>query len=125
MFHNNAATRAGAFLLAVSLSVSAGGPASASDDIEWRQSNQQKRISEGFKTGQLTRAEYIRLQAEQARIAEMKSNALADGVIDSGERDRIVRAQQEAGRHIYIEKHDSETRWGFWRPFARHWWQGL
>ena len=99
--------------------------AMANDEIGLRQNNHQKRIAEGFRAGLLTRHEYVILQAEQARIGELYRVALTDGVVDTTERTQIMRAQQEAGRHIYIRKHDAETRWGYYRPVYRAWWQGL
>lgn len=90
----------------------------SADQIDRRQAEQERRIQEGVRSGQLTRGEYRQLEAEQARIREMERRAKADGHVDRAERARIEAAQNAANRHIYQEKHDSETR-GSWR----RWWR--
>ena len=89
------------------------------DEIDRRQQTQQRRLEAGFRSGQLTRGEYLRLQAEQARIAQVERRAERDGRIDPYERAWISRAQNEASRHIYVERHDGESRWNRW---YRRWW---
>jgi hypothetical protein len=88
-------------------------------DIDRRQENQQKRIQHGVRTGEITRSEYQRLQAEQARIAELERRAKADGYLSASERAYLRSAQNEANRHIYQEKHDGEKRAHGYRP----WWR--
>jgi hypothetical protein len=93
------------------------------DEIDQRQANQQQRIEQGRRDGSLTREEYRRLMAEQERIADMERRAKGDGRVDRHEAARIRQAQDEASRHIYQERHDSETsnqRFG-WRFWWRRW----
>ena len=85
-------------------------------DIDRTQANEQARINAGVRDGSLTRGEAARLQAEQRRIEHMESRAKADGHISRAEHDRIRRAQEEASRHIYQERHDSQSR------NSRRWW---
>ncbi|GMV59709.1 MAG: hypothetical protein AMXMBFR72_28030 [Betaproteobacteria bacterium] len=74
-----------------------------------RDINQEKRIEQGLQSGQLNTREAARLQAEQARIDRMESNALRDGQLTAQERARINAAQNKAGADIYKQKHDAQT----------------
>lgn len=97
------------------LSITAALSTSASaDQIDTRQSYQQQRIQQGVRSGQVTRGEYVKLEAEQARIAAMERRAKADGHVDRREAAQIRSAQNEASRHIYQESHDSQKRWFRW-----------
>ncbi|MFM9939261.1 MAG: hypothetical protein ACKVP7_07185 [Hyphomicrobiaceae bacterium] len=89
-------------------------------EIDARQSNQETRIQQGLRSGDLTRREAAALEAEQARIRALERNAQRDGRIDGREAAQIRRAQDEASRHIYQERHDSERRGDGWRN--RRWW---
>jgi uncharacterized membrane protein YebE (DUF533 family) len=89
-------------------------------EIDSRQANQEQRIRQGLRDGSLTRYEAERLIAEQRRIQDMESAAKRDGYISRSERAAIDRAQDNASRHIYQERHDGESRhsrWGW-----RRWW---
>jgi uncharacterized protein HemX len=79
-------------------------------DIDRAQANEAARIQAGVRDGSLTRREAAGLQSEQRRIQQMESRAKADGHISRAEHDQIRRAQETASRHIYQERHDSETR---------------
>lgn len=90
-------------------------------NIDQRQYRQQQRIQQGVRSGQLTRWEAARLQAEQARIRRMEAAAKRDGHVDRYEAARIRAAQNAAGRHIAQEKHDGQRRYGGgWAK--RRWW---
>ena len=93
------------------------GVASAHDnstsDIDARRVQQEKRIREGVRSGELTGREYYKLEKEQAQIRRMERDAKADGYVSSAERARIKAAQNQASRDIYAEKHDGEKAW--WR----------
>ncbi|MEZ5856873.1 MAG: hypothetical protein R3D67_19825 [Hyphomicrobiaceae bacterium] len=93
--------------------------------IDQRQANQQSRIWQGVRSGQLTPSETRKLQAEQARIRALEHRAKADGYVSRTEARRIASAQRTASRHIEQEKHDAQTRGnpgrrpGLWK---RGWW---
>ena len=90
----------------------------STSDIDAAQANQTARIQQGIRDGSLTRSEAANLKAEQRRIEILESRAKADGHISRGEHDQIRAAQQNASKHIYQERHDSERRgWGW-----RRWW---
>ena len=77
--------------------------------IDQRQKDQQQRIDQGVKSGQLNRKEAARLEKGQARIQKMKIKATADGKVTAKERARIAKAQDREGRRIAREKHDKQT----------------
>ena len=91
--------------------------AASADEVDRRQARQEQRIQEARRSGELTRREYIALEAEQARIRDLERRAKADGRIDAREAAQIRSAQNEASRHIRAESTDNEKR-GFWR----RWW---
>ena len=107
-----------ALIAAGATAASAWGTSNSS--IDRTQANQEARIREGLRDGSLTRREAADLAAEQRRIQAMESAAKRDGAVTRSEQAAIQRAQEAAGRHIYQERHDNETRlsrWGW-----RRWW---
>ena len=76
--------------------------------IDQRQSNQQKRIDDGVKSGDLTQKETARLQENQARIQRMEDKARADGKISREEARRIEHAQDQQNKAIARERNDKQ-----------------
>jgi hypothetical protein len=74
-----------------------------------RDINQQQRIENGLKSGQLTTREAAKLEREEARIDRAQSRALKDGVLSDAEKNRIERMQNHASRDIAHESHDAQT----------------
>ena len=74
-----------------------------------RNVNQQERIEQGLKSGQLNTREAARLEGEEARVDKLESRALSDGKLTDQERARIDRAQNQVSRDIYREKHDAQV----------------
>jgi len=74
-----------------------------------RNVNQQTRIADGLKSGQLNTAEAARLEQEQARIAKAEQHALKDGKLSEGEQHKIDRMQDAASADIHAQKHDAQT----------------
>jgi uncharacterized protein HemX len=107
-------------ILAIALVVAGAGAANAygtsTRDIDAAQANQAARIRDGIRDGSLTRSEAASLAAEQRRIQQLESRAKADGVMTRSEHDQIRRAQENASKHIYQERHDSEV------SKRRRWW---
>jgi hypothetical protein len=79
--------------------------------IDQRQANQERRIEEGLRSGQLTWNEAQRLREGQRQIRRMERQALADGRITPREAARIEYAQDEEGRRIAQERHDRQARY--------------
>lgn len=77
-------------------------------NIDQRQANQQRRIDEGVKSGELTPREAARLQKGQAHIQKMEDRARADGVVTEKEHTKIAHAQDKQSRLIKREKHDRQ-----------------
>jgi hypothetical protein len=106
-------------MTSVGAATSASAWGSSSNDIDRTQANQAARINQGLRDGSLTRREAADLIAEQRRIQALESAAKRDGHLSRSERAEIERAQNSASRHIYQERHDSESRnrrWGWgWR----------
>jgi CRISPR/Cas system-associated endoribonuclease Cas2 len=78
--------------------------------VNQRQHNQQQRIQQGVQTGELTRGETRRLQAEQRGIRQEERAYKADGQLTRAERADLHSDQNHASRNIYSEKHDAEVR---------------
>ena len=80
-------------------------------EIKERQKNQQERIDEGVTSGELTKKETLKLEAEQAKIQKKKRRFKRnDGKIGPKERAKLEQEQDKASKHIYQEKHDAQTR---------------
>lgn len=77
--------------------------------IDARQANQQQRIDQGVKSGQLNQKEAARLQKGQANVQKMEDKAKSDGVVTKGERARITAAQDRQSRRIFKQKHDAQV----------------
>ena len=82
----------------------------ATPNIDKRQAEQQKRIDQGVKSGQLTDKEAVRLNKGQAKVQKMEDKAKADGVVTAKERQRIEREQNKKSRNIAREKHDKQKK---------------
>ena len=74
-----------------------------------RNVNQQQRIEQGLKSGQLNTREAARLEREEAKVDRMQSRALRDGKLSPEEAARIKAEQNKVSRDIYREKHDAQT----------------
>jgi hypothetical protein len=80
----------------------------AADTVQ-RDVNQQNRIEDGLKSGQLNTKEAGKLEKEESRVDKMQSNALKDGKMTDAEKARIEKAQNKVSSDIYKEKHDTQT----------------
>jgi hypothetical protein len=65
-----------------------------------RDVNQENRIEQGLKSGQLTTGEAAKLERGEARIDRMEKNALKDGNLSPQEAARIQRAQNQESAQI-------------------------
>src|SRR5712671_3669465 len=70
-----------------------------------RRENQQARIAQGVKSGQLTPAETAKLEKQVA--ADRKANG---GTLTASEKKQINREQNQASRNIYRKKHNAATQ---------------
>jgi hypothetical protein len=76
-----------------------------------REANQDQRISNGLKTGQMTSGEAARADRTQANIDRQVHNdrAANGGTLTGQEKQQISGEQNAASRQIYNEKHNSNT----------------
>ena len=78
-------------------------------DVVQRDVNQQNRIEQGLKSGQLTTKEAGKLEREEGRVDRMEANALKDGKMTAAEKQRIERAENKVSKDIYQDKHNAQT----------------
>jgi len=95
---------AAAALLAVTLP--------ADQKIAQRKENQQDRIAQGVKSGQLTAGETARLENREARLnKETRTDRAANGgKLTSTEKQQVNRQQNRMSRAIYKDKHNSAVQ---------------
>jgi len=84
------------------------------NQVGQRRENQQDRIAQGVKSGQLTAGETAKLENQQRGInqqvaADRKANG---GPLTAGEKTQINREQNHASRNIYNKKHNGATQPG-------------
>ncbi|HXF77277.1 MAG TPA: hypothetical protein VN598_00325 [Usitatibacter sp.] len=72
-----------------------------------RNVNQQDRIEQGLKSGQLSTGEAAKLEKGEARVQKMEANANKDGTLTGAEKARIQKAQNAESRAIDRDKHNA------------------
>ena len=82
----------------------------AAGSINRIEHREQARIHQGIRSGELTRAEARRLEAQQARIRVNERFARADGNLSLKEREKLHKELRHASRNIYRQKHDNQDR---------------
>src|SRR2546428_13535875 len=79
--------------IAAALGLAFCGAAFAQAGTIQRDVNQQQRIEQGLKSGQLTTREAARLEGEEARVERDQAPALQDGKLTPAEKPRLKRVQ--------------------------------
>lgn len=97
-------------LVSLALAASTTLAQTATPRVAKRQVNQQERIHQGVKSGELTKGEAVRLEAQQAKINRDKKQAKADGVVTPRERAKLAHEQNRASKNIYVKKHNKKSR---------------
>lgn len=95
-------------LLAALLLTGSAFAASPAEPVQ-RDVNQQQRIEQGLKSGQLNTREAARLEGEETHVEKMEANALKDGHMSKQEKVRINRAENRVSGDISREKHDGQV----------------
>lgn len=103
------ATFLAAVLFVISLSASAMAQ-TKTPVVDQREKNQQERVKEGVKSGELTRGETRRLEAQQGKIKADEMVAKSDGKVTKAERRQLKREQNRASKNIYRKKHNNRDR---------------
>ena len=80
--------------------------------VDTREHNQQTRIVQGARSGELTRREVVRSERDQRRIHRTERRAKADGQVTKAERAHIHHEQNRASRQLEHNKHDAQQRPG-------------
>ncbi len=75
-----------------------------------RNVNQQTRIENGIKSGELTNHEVAKLEKGEARIDHKEAVAGKDGHVGAAEQRRIQRADNRESKRIHRQKHDAQHR---------------
>ena len=81
------------------------------ESIQDRKENQQDRIANGVKSGQLTAGETSRLETKEAAInGETKADRAANGGrLTAAEKKQISGQQNQVSKQIYADKHNANT----------------
>ncbi len=85
------------------------------DTLEANREILRQRIEQGRYSGQLTRAEYRRLQAEEAKIDADIKRALDDGRLSRREYEKLHDEQIAAYRHVHADASNTHVSW--WRQW--------
>lgn len=81
-------------------------------EVGKRQENQQDRIAQGVKSGQLTAGESSRLEGREARVNHevARDRAANGGKLTQQEKARVNRQQNRTSRAIYRDKHNGRRQ---------------
>lgn len=75
--------------------------------VQKREQNQEKRIEQGVKSGELTPREARKLEAQQAKIKQDETRMKSDGKLTKAERAKLTREQNRSSKNIYRKKHNN------------------
>jgi hypothetical protein len=86
----------------------------AKPTIQQRKRNQQERIAQGVKSGQLTAGETSKLEKQEAGInkEERAMKQQNNGKLTAQDRKTIRQQQNQESRRIYRDKHNNKTQPG-------------
>ncbi|HXB73709.1 MAG TPA: hypothetical protein VNY05_36055 [Candidatus Acidoferrales bacterium] len=98
-------------LSTVAASILAAGAMAQTTEAGLRRENQQDRVAQGVKSGQLTAGETARLENREAAINhEVRADRSLNGGKLTGQEKRIVNGQQNRmSKQIYQDKHNAAT----------------
>jgi len=84
------------------------------NQVGQRRENQQDRIAQGIKSGQLTAGETAKLENQQRGINQQvrADRAANGGKLTAGEKTQINKEQNQASKNIYNKKHNAATQPG-------------
>jgi len=91
-----------------------GNPLSASSqrmqaDVQ-RNVNQEQRIQQGLKSGELTKHEAAKLERGQAKVDHEESVAGRDGHVGKAEQHQVQHTEDHQNKAIHQQKHDAQER---------------
>jgi hypothetical protein len=82
------------------------------NEVGQRRQNQQDRIAQGIRSGQLTAGETSKLENQQRGINQQvrADRAANGGKLTQGEKQQVNKEQNGASRNIYNKKHNANTQ---------------
>lgn len=97
-------------LAALGLAAASVSPATA--QIDQRHNNQQRRIEQGVRSGELTGHEARKLEHQQGRInrTEARMRYRNGGHLNRYQRERLAQRENRANQAIYRHKHNGQYR---------------
>jgi Skp family chaperone for outer membrane proteins len=99
-------------ILAFSAALAFASPALFAQNIQDHKADQQGRIAQGVKSGQLTAGETARLEHQESGInrEEHGMRAQDNGHLTAQDRKTLNHQQNQESRRIYRDKHNSRVR---------------
>lgn len=84
------------------------------NEVDQRRKNQQERIAQGVKSGQLTAGETAKLENQEKGInQQVKADRAANGgKLTPGEKAQVNKEQNQESKKIYNKKHNARTQAG-------------
>ena len=75
-----------------------------------RNVNQQARIEQGVKSGQLTNTEVAKLERGQSHVTAREAHAGANGPVGAAEQANVQAAENRQSAHVYDKKHNAAVK---------------
>ena len=103
--------KVGKFILSAAALLAFSVPPVLAQNIHQRKVNQQDRIANGVKSGQLTPRETAHLERQQKSINREEHNMRRanNGHLTAADRRQLNRRQNRASRNIYAKKHNARV----------------
>lgn len=98
---------AAAIALSIGSTAFAAGPNATADTQ--RDVNQQERIEQGLKSGELNTKEAAKLEHEETKVEHDQAAALKNGSISPSEQKKITAEENRVSQDIHQQKHDAQT----------------
>jgi CRISPR/Cas system-associated endoribonuclease Cas2 len=76
--------------------------------VDQRQANQEARIQQGVKSGELTPKETAKLEKGQDKVQKMENKAVADGKVTPKEQAKLEKAQNKQSKKIAKKKNNQK-----------------
>jgi hypothetical protein len=86
--------------------------AASAAEVDQREANQQARIAQGVRSGQLTEGETAHLEHRESHVSNeiARDRAANGGHLTAAERSKVNRQQDRTSGAIYRDKHNGKTR---------------
>lgn len=78
-------------------------------EVKNREENQQDRIAQGVKSGELTAGETAHLEKREQKIENDREKALSDGKMTHKEKTKLNHEENKVSKKIYRKKHNGRN----------------